>query len=182
MLTSHGLLWVKQANYPWSQFNRLSFLGTTWRMSNGRPHELWIGVPGPLYSYCGPRNLNQQSMGALQLELFTLLSPTFFSGRSFIKSPLCRAARYRMCFIIISTIQNVHKNLLSIVRAAAAAGPTSIKNSFNVGRSRGKSSFFWVFFFGKTLPEKFLLLEGKTPNNLLTGRRREGRTREGRDI
>lgn len=31
-----------------------------------------------------------------------------------------------------------------------------------------------LFFFGKTLPEKFLLLERKTPNNLLTGRREGG--------
>jgi len=59
-------------------------------------------------------------------------------------------------YLVEKKMQTIQKNLLSIVQAAAA-GPTSIKNSFNVAPTK-------YFFLGKDLARKFLIFQqGKTP-------------------
>jgi len=128
------------ANITQSHCNRCS----TWRMNTVYNMNYECLDPFVL-----PANLNQQSRGARLLQLFTFLTQKLSFSVAHLSKVHCVSRLPRVPYYLVEKkMQTIQKNLLSIVQAAAV-GPTSIKNSFNVAPTK-------YFFWGKTLPESFL--------------------------
>lgn len=89
----------------------------------------------------------------MNFSLFPAKFLLLFSGVLIYQKAIVQAPTKWALLFPLSTIQTEQRNLLSIV-LAAAAGPTSIKNSFNVEGAKEN------FFLGQTLSESLFFLRG----------------------